>query len=159
MKSKLVVFDSVFGNTEKIARAIAGGLFPQTEVEVMTINQVKTLSLTDLNLLVVGSPTRGFKPTPDITAWLQGLPAKSLAGVRVAAFDTRIPQDVLKKNFFLRLFSKMIAFAADPIAKELTSKGGSLVIPPEGFIVVESEGPLAEGELQRAADWAGKLEQ
>ncbi|MHB8135477.1 MAG: flavodoxin family protein [Anaerolineaceae bacterium] len=158
MKSKLVVFDSVFGNTEKIARAIADSLSSQSEVEVMSVSQVKTLPLNDLKLLIVGSPTRGFKPTPDITAWLQGLPAKSLVGVKVAAFDTRIPKDVLKKNFFLRLFSKMIAFAADPIAKELMSKGGNLLVPPVGFIVVESEGPLAEGELQRAVDWATKLE-
>jgi len=158
MKSKLVVFDSVFGNTEKIARAIASALSTQSEVEVMTVNQVKTLSLTHLHLLVVGSPTRGFKPTPNISAWLAGLPANSLVGVKVAAFDTRIPKDVLKKNFFLRLFSKMIAFAAYPIAKELTSKGGYLVIPPEGFIVLESEGPLADGEIQRAVDWAAKLE-
>ncbi|PKN85006.1 MAG: nitric oxide synthase [Chloroflexi bacterium HGW-Chloroflexi-8] len=158
MKSKLVVFDSVFGNTEKIARAIADSLSSQSEVEVMSVSQVKTLPLNDLKLLIVGSPTRGFKPTPDISVWLAGLPANSLVGVKVAAFDTRIPKDVLKKNFFLRLFSKMIAFAADPIAKELTSKGGYLVFPPEGFIVLESEGPLAEGELQRATDWAANLE-
>lgn len=158
MKQKLVVFDSVFGNTEKIARSIAGALAPQTDVEVMTVNQVKTLSLTNLKLLIVGSPTRGFRPTPDMTTWLQSLPANSLAGVKVAAFDTRIPEKTFKKNLFLRLFSKMVAYAADPIAKELSAKGGSLVASPTGFYVAESEGPLVDGELERAAIWAKGLD-
>ena len=158
MKPKLVVFDSVFGNTEKIARSIAGALTPQTDVEVMSVGQVKTLALTNLKLLIVGSPTRSFRPTPDTTAWLQSLPVDSLSGVKVAAFDTRIPEKTFKKNLFLRLFSKMVAYAADPIAKELVAKGGSLGGLPTGFYVAESEGPLVEGELDRAANWAKNLD-
>ncbi len=158
MKPKLVVFDSVFGNTEKIARSIAGALAPQTDVEVMSVGQVKTLALTNLKLLIVGSPTRSFRPTPDMTTWLQSLPVNSLAGVKVAAFDTRIPEKTFKKNLFLRLFSKMVAYAADPIAKDLVTKGGSLGGSPTGFYVAESEGPLVEGELDRAANWAKNLD-
>jgi len=158
MKPKLVVFDSVFGNTEKIARSIADALTPQTDVEVMSVGQVKTLPLTHLILLIVGSPTRGFRPTPDMTTWLQSLPGNCLAGVKVAAFDTRIPEKTFKKNLFLRLFSKMVAYAADPIAKELSAKGGSLVGSATGFYVAESEGPLVEGELERAANWAKTLD-
>jgi len=158
MKPKLVVFDSVFGNTEKIARSIAATLTSPIDVEVMSVNQVKTLPLTNLKLLIVGSPTRGFRPTPDTTTWLQSLPANSLTGVKVAAFDTRIPEKTFKKNIFLRLFSKMVAYAADPIAKELAAKGGSLVASPEGFYVAESEGPLVDGELERAANWAKNLD-
>lgn len=158
MKPKLVVFDSVFGNTEKIARSIAGALENQTDVEVMSVGQVKTLSLTNLKLLIVGSPTRSFRPTPETTAWLQSLPVNCLAGVKVAAFDTRIPEKTFKKNLFLRIFSKMVAYAADPIAKELTAKGGSLGGSPTGFYVAESEGPLVEGELDRAVNWAKNLD-
>jgi flavodoxin len=158
MKPKLIVFDSFFGNTEKVARSIAAALSPQAEVEVMSVSQAKSLPLTNLKLLIVGSPTRSFNASPEISAWLKNLPADSLSGVRVAAFDTRIPAETLKKNFFLRLFSKMMAFAADKIAEALILKGGQLAAPPEGFAVLESEGPLAEGELQRAADWASRLD-
>jgi hypothetical protein len=49
---------------------------------------------------------------------------------------------------------KLFGYAAKPIAYKLEKKGGSLVIPPEGFLVKASEGPLKDGELERAADWA-----
>lgn len=158
MKPILVVFDSVFGNTEKVARSIAGAFTPQSDVEVMTVGQIKTLPLSNLKLLIVGSPTRQFRATPDITAWLESLPANSLKGVKVAAFDTRLPEKTFKKNIFLRLFAKMVAYAADPIAKALSAKGGALGAPPEGFFVKDSEGPLVEGELQRAQNWAKNLD-
>ena len=41
-----------------------------------------------------------------------------------------------------------------PIADKLEKKGGSLIIPPEGFFVKDSEGPLKDGEIERAVDWA-----
>jgi hypothetical protein len=44
-------------------------------------------------------------------------------------------------------------FAAKPISKMLTEKGGNLILPPEGFFVAGDQGPLKDGELERAADW------
>ena len=32
-----------------------------------------------------------------------------------------------------------------------------MVATPEGFIVTDTEGPLREGELERAAEWARGL--
>jgi hypothetical protein len=48
-------------------------------------------------------------------------------------------------------------YAAKPIADRLERKGGRLVVPPEGFFVEGTEGPLAAGELKRAAEWASRL--
>ena len=62
---KLVVYDSVFGNTEQVARAIGQAL--KGQVEVLAVSQVKQEHLSGLGLLLVGSPTRGFRPTPAIT--------------------------------------------------------------------------------------------
>ncbi len=59
----LLIYDSVFGNTEKIARAIADGLAAQASVETLRPEQVDPEQLTGWDLLVVGSPTRGFRPT------------------------------------------------------------------------------------------------
>lgn len=149
----LVIYDSIFGNTEQIAQAIGKELASQGEAAVVKVGDVKSEQLTGLTLLVVGSPTRGFRPTPAIKALLAGLPPNGLQGVRVAAFDTRIStQDV--RSPILGVLVKLFGYAAVPIADALKRKGGQLAVPPEGFIVKASEGPLKEGELERAASWA-----
>jgi len=80
----VILYDSVFGNTEKLAVHMADTLGA-------TLRRVADLSdVIDFDVMIVGSPTRAFRPTPAITAWLKKLPAGALAGVRAAAFDTRI---------------------------------------------------------------------
>lgn len=150
----LVIYDSVFGNTEKIARAIGNAL--GADVPVKSIRAVTPADLSGVDTLLVGSPTRGFKPTPAITDFLAALPAGALNGVRAAAFDTRIPLDSIKNPIF-RLIVKKGGYAAPVIEKALTGKGAALAIPGDGFIVLESEGPLKEGELERSAAWAQTL--
>ena len=152
----LVIYDSFFGNTEKIAQAIGQALGSQGEVEVCRVGEVRPEQLAGLNLLVVGSPTRAFRPSPAISKFLGGIPANGLQGIKVAAFDTGISlQDAHSAilSFFVRLFG----YAAKPIADKLTKKGGELAVSPEGFFVKGSEGPLKEGELERAADWAKQI--
>ncbi len=147
----LVIYDSVFGNTERIAREIGKALGP--EVPVILVGKVTPSDLAGLDVLLVGSPTRGFKPTPAITGFLEALPADSLKGVKVSAFDTRIPLESIKSRFF-RAIVKRGGYADKPIAEILVRKGGELVIPTGGFFVVASEGPLQKGELERAGEWA-----
>jgi len=147
----MVIYDSVFGNTERIARAIGSALGEGTPVQ--NISAVTPADLNGVQILFVGSPTRGFKPTPAITNFLAALPAGALAGVRAAAFDTRIPLDSIKNPVF-RLIVKAGGYADRIIAKALAAKGATLAIPSAGFVVLESEGPLKEGELERAAEWA-----
>ena len=151
----LVVYDSFFGNTEKIAQTIGNALGAPADVEVLRVGNVKPEQLTGLGLLVVGSPTRAFRPTPAIHKLLAGIPGNGLRGVKVAAFDTGIP--VSEAPAVLRIFVKLFGYAAKPIAEGLKKKGGDLVVPPEGFSVKGSEGPLQEGELERAADWAKRI--
>jgi flavodoxin len=150
----LVIYDSVFGNTEKVARAIGDAL--GSDVPVKSISAVTPTDLSGVDALLVGSPTRGFKPTPAVTDFLAALPAGALNGVRAAAFDTRIPLDSIKNPVF-RLIVKKGGYAAPIIEKALTDKGAALAIPGDGFIVLASEGPLKEGELERAAAWAQSL--
>ncbi|MDD4346819.1 MAG: hypothetical protein PHZ11_08045 [Desulfitobacteriaceae bacterium] len=70
----------------------------------------------------------------------------------VLAFDTRISaKDTNSK--VLNVFIKVFGYAAEPIGEKLQKKGGNLIAPPEGFFVKDSEGPLKEGELERAANW------
>lgn len=149
MKS-LVIYDSVYGNTENIAQAIGKGL--TGEVTVARVSDVKASELQTVDLLIVGSPVHGGRPTPAIDALLQQIPAHALEGKRVAAFDTRFEAE--EQGIGLRLLMSVIRYAAERIAKELAKKGGKLVAEPEGFIVEDKEGPLKQGELERAGSWA-----
>lgn len=154
----MVVYDSVFGNTGQIGQAIGEALGSPEEVAIRQVSDVQSGQLASLEVLVVGSPTRQFKPTPAITSFLKGIPKNGLAGVKVAAFDTRFTESSIEAapailGFFIRIFG----YAAKPIADRLEKKGGELVLPPEGFYVGDTEGPLLEGELVRAADWAQQI--
>jgi len=152
----LVVYDSVFGNTEQIAQAVGGALGSPEEVETRRVSEVEAEQLTKVDILVVGSPTRAFSPTPAIKKLLGSIPRHGLEGVKVAAFDTRIAlSDV--DSAILSLFVKLFGYAAKPIANRLEKKGGERTVPPEGFFVEGTEGPLKEGELERAAEWARRI--
>lgn len=147
----LVVFDTFFGNTERVARAISDSLGPESAA--IRVTEARHDQLRGLGLLVVGSPTRAFRPSKPISDFLDGVPRDTLGGVRVAAFDTRMSvADV--KSPVLSVMARLFGYAAKPISDKLVRKGGVLAAQPEGFIVEGSEGPLREGELERAAAWA-----
>ena len=139
----LVIYDSQAGNTEAIARAIAGAA-PRGAARAVRVGDVTVAELSKVDVLAVGSPTLGGRPTPAIKAFLDGIPAGSLAKVRVAAFDTRMTMWV----------AKLFGWAADRIAVGLAAKGGIPAAKPEGFIVKDRGGPLRDGERERAAVWA-----
>jgi flavodoxin I len=152
----LIVYDSFFGNTEKIAQAIASAIGSPEDVSVCRITHFEAEQMKGVKLLIVGSPTRGFRPSKPIQTMLANIPAKGLKGVRAAAFDTRISLKEVN-NGFLSMMVKIFGYAAEPIAKQLLKKGATLAQPAEGFFVKESEGPLKEGELERAATWAKQI--
>jgi len=152
----LVVYDSFFGNTEKIAQAIGAALGSEPDVRVLKVGDVKPEYLAGINALVVGSPTRAFSASPAIKAWLKGLASGSLKGVKVAGFDTRADlKDVNSR--VLTFLVGILGYAAEPIAARLLKKGGSQAMEPGGFLIVDREGPLKDGELERAAAWARQM--
>jgi len=154
----LVVYDSFFGNTERIAQSIGNALGRPEDVGILRVVDVGPEQLAGLKLLIVGSPTRAFSPSPAIKKFLKSIPRDGLKGVRVAAFDTRVTEEEIDSAvFILRIFVNIFGYAAKPISDRLVKKGGELVADPEGFFVQGMEGPLKEGELERASEWAKKL--
>ena len=152
----LIVYDSFFGNTEKIAQAIGQALGLKGNVATLRFNEVTAEAMKELDYLIVGSPTRAFKASEGITKFLKDIPNEGIMNVKVAAFDTRVSiEDV--NNRFLTTMVKLFGYAAEPIAKRLQKKGGIQVSTPEGFIVNGTEGPLKEGELERAAAWGKQI--
>jgi flavodoxin len=138
----LIVYDSVYGNTEKIAKAIGGAIMG--EVEVLRVSEANPFELKTIDLFIAGSPTQGGRPTPAIQDFLDKIPEPAIKNISVAAFDTRL------STKWVGIFG----YAAGKIARGLKTKGGTLAVSPEGFFVKGTKGPLKEGELERAAGWA-----
>lgn len=161
----LIVYESMFGNTELIARAIADGLAPITRAEVVNVDDAPA-GLDGVDLLVVGGPTHVHgmsRPTTRQSAaeqaadgvrsqqrgvreWLGSL-GPAPAGVRAAVFDTRIH----KARW-------IVGSAAQGVAKLLSRRHYSLAAEPESFFVTTKEPiELLPGELRRARDWGNAL--
>jgi flavorubredoxin len=156
----IVVYESVWGNTAAIARAIAEGLGEGTQA--YATDAVPAERLANADLIVAGSPVFAFSlpsegtrrkllqsetdgPTPDLShpslrTWLDGMPAgKGFA----AAFETRIwwsPRG-----------------ATGTIEKKLAKAGYRRLAKAEKFIVGDKYGPLRDGELERARAWGARL--
>lgn len=148
-----VICESSFGNTRAIAEAIAETL----DAEVLSAGD--PIELEEVDLLIVGAPThvhgipgersrkaavdQGGSDGPGVRDWLDDLPHGQ---GRVAAFDTRFDKPAF-----------LTGSAAKGIAKRLRLHGFELVAEPESFFVLGTEGPLKDGELERAAEWGVAL--
>ena len=139
----LVVYDSAYGNTRSVAEAIAGSL-DGLQASSVPVGGFKPEALAAGDLLVVGSPINGWRPTPKITSLLSALGSGSLKGVNAAAFDTRV-----------RMF--IDGDAAKKITHALKAGGADISAEPMPFYVKGSEGPLRDGEIEKAKSWAHSL--
>ncbi|HSK23177.1 MAG TPA: flavodoxin domain-containing protein [Egicoccus sp.] len=159
----LVVHESMFGNTEKIAIAIADGLRDTFEVVLADAHDAPTNLTVGWDLVVVGGPTHAFSMSRASTrksAEEQGAPAgmQHRRGIRewlaavsgdiklpAAAFDTKVAKPNLPGS------------AAHKAARRLRNLGLQLQVPPETFLVEGSTGPLVAGEVERARAWGQRL--
>ena len=141
----LIVYDSAYGNTKKIAKSMGSAI--TGDVKVLSTGEVNPSELESIDLLIVGSPTYGGRPTPPMRDFLNKVSEPAIKGINVAAFDTR----------FSTILVRIFGYAAGKIAGSLETKGGILTSSPEGFFVKGTKGPLKEGELERAASWAKEI--
>lgn len=140
----VVVYYSQYGNTELIARIMADTLRTFGSAQAICVDLAHPVSLQGIDLLLVGSPTQGFRPTPAIESFLTNLSSQALRDVAVACFDTRFRGFLWKSS------------AAPRMVKQLRTMGVESMVPPESFFVkaMKKEGPLLPGEVERAVDWA-----
>lgn len=153
--STLLIYDSFFGNTKKIAEAIVKG-FGEGNCKSVRVDDFKSDNLNDIKLLIVGSPTRAFMPSPKIKKFISLLAKNKINGINIAAFDTRADMSKVN-NKILKVMVKLFGYGAEPIEKKLVKKGGISVVAPEGFYVNDTEGPLGDGEIERAVNWGKRI--
>jgi len=159
----LVVYESMFGNTEAVARAIADGLSAQLPVDLVEVGVAPTELPEDVSLVVVGGPTHAFGMSRASTRqdaakqaqgplvsrgiglreWLGTL--RRSTGAAAAAFDTRVNKP------------RVPGSAARGAQKHVRRLGYTAAAPAESFFVTGTPGPLVEGEQERARRWGEQL--
>lgn len=153
----LIVYDSDYPNTKSIAMAIASGFVNQSTVAVKSVSEIDPNSVTEVETLIVGSASLGFKPSQKILDFLNRISKNSLLSVAVSAFDTRTPGRSLKQRI-AALFTRKKGYASDYIDTILVKKGGIQVLPPEGFYSQGIKGRLYRNEQTRAMNWGSEIE-
>jgi hypothetical protein len=159
----LVVYESMFGNTQEIASAVAQGLSGRMDVDLVEVGEAPTV--VDADLVVAGGPTHAFsmsRPNTRQSAieqavdrgvisfgrglreWLDEA-GPGLRGRPVATFDTKMTRGHLPGS------------AARAAQKRLRRFGARIVSPAHNFTVLGGTGPLGDGELARARRWGSEL--
>jgi hypothetical protein len=160
----LVVYESMWGNTEEVARAVAVGLSESFPVEVIDVSSAPIDPGPEYSLIVVGGPTHAFsmsRPTTRADAhargaqhgeevaglreWLDQLPTAHRGQV-VATFDTKVAK-----------MRHLPGSAAKSAAKAASRHGYQRPNLVESFYVQDTEGPLLDGELDRATEWGRRV--
>lgn len=157
----VVVYESYWGNTAAVARAIAEGIGPQARA--LSTGEATAEALAGTDLIVAGAPVMGFTlPTeqarknlatsagrapappdlsnPSMRSWLAALPAGQGRG---AAFETRLRWSP--------------GGSTKAIESGLERAGYRPLTKAERFVVKGTYGPLREGELERARSWGAEL--
>jgi hypothetical protein len=161
----VIVVESMFGNTRQVAKAIAEGLAPAADVEVIDVTAAPTTFDPDVRLIVAGGPTHmfgmsreksrtqalqeagaGSRPSDvGLREWIEGLGPVG-PGVATATFDTR-----------LRSRWAGSATASASASKRLRRRGVRTISRSHSFAVTQKNGPLAAGEIDRARAWGVEL--
>jgi len=160
----LVVFESMFGNTEQVAHAIADGLAELMEVTLREVTENPPVPPGLYDVILVGGPTHAFTmSTPrsrvdawrrggrmgvlktGIREWLEALPTSSQKCV-TATFDTRVTK-----------VRRLPGSAARAATRRLRKHGGEPLVRPRSFYVLREAGPLAPGELDEARGWGRSI--
>ena len=144
----LVVYHSKFGNTRQVAEAVAGVFQGAGAARTLCADRLVAAELEDVDLVVVGTPTHKMNLPEAVRPVFERLPRRILRGVPIAAFDTSY-----EMSAFLARFT-----AARRVDKKLRKLGGKRLVPPETFHVEHHhEGPLLDGEIERAQRWAESI--
>jgi len=149
----IVVYDTSYGNTKKIAETIAETLKESgTEVDLFDVKDIKKLDAKDYNFLVLGSPTRFGTMSFAIRSFLGKVKSEEWMNKPFAAFDTENPENIERARIEKKEWS-----AAEKIAQTLREKKMNQLLPVLKALVLGQKGPLVEGEVDRTKEYARRL--
>ena len=133
MSKAIVIYDTKFGNTKMVAKALAEGMREHgVNVDCVKVDEAAVGKLGEYDLLAIGGPTHGFGPSGPIKGLLQEMKNVDVSGKKAFAFDTKFK-------------ARLAGSAAKGIEKRLKKLGMSIVKSPASAIVRGGKGPLEEG--------------
>ena len=149
----IVIYDTSYGNTKKIAETIVETLKESgIEADLFYVKDVKKLSAKDYNFLVLGSPTKFGTMSLAIRFFLGKVKSEEWMNKPFATFDTENPENIERARIEKKEWS-----AAEKIAEKLREKKMKQLLPVLKALVFGQKGPLKEGEINRAKDYAKKF--
>jgi flavodoxin len=143
--NSLVIYGSRYGNTRKVAEAIAGELGKHGAVRVVSAEEAPAMVPEQTDLVVVGGPTEGHRVTEPVATLFDRI-SKGLKEKNAAGFDTR-----------LRWPEWLSGSAGKGIVQRLHQAQARVIAPEASFLVSGNPPVLEPGELERAAAWAASL--
>jgi menaquinone-dependent protoporphyrinogen IX oxidase len=144
----IVIFDTSHGNTRTIAETISETLNESgIEVDTFYVKKAKKLRAKDYNFLIIGSPTRFGTMSLTIKGFLGKMKEKEWINKPFAAFDTENPENIERQE----------GSAAEKITETLREKHLQQLAPVLKSVVSGMKGPLHEGEIERAKEYAREI--
>ena len=149
----MVIYDTSYGNTKKVAETIVETLKEcGIDAEIYHIREVRKLSASDYGFLVIGSPTKFGTMSLAMKGFLGKFKGEEWANKPFAAFDTENPENIEKARLENKEWS-----AGEKIADRLREKKMSQLLPVLKSSVIGMKGPLVEGEVERARQYAKEM--
>ncbi|MBM4443954.1 MAG: hypothetical protein FJ020_01460 [Chloroflexi bacterium] len=149
----IVIYDTTHGNTRKVAETIAETLRESgVNADLFYVKKVKKLSAKDYDFVVVGSPTRFGTMSFAVKGFLGKVKSKEWTNKPFAAFDTENPENIERARAENKNWS-----AAEKIAEKLKGRQMSQLLPVHKAVVLGWKGPLQEGEIERAKEYAAEM--
>ncbi len=147
MKRAIIIYESVYGNTKKIAEAIAEGIQAGNEVEsrVVKTGEIHTDEICDYDAILFGCPNHNQAPALNMIKFLERAAIVHVKGKIGGVFDTYTGGN---KGIALSQLKKVVEEKFSGI--ELIDGGFSAKV--EG-----RKGPLADDEFSKAIDFGKKI--
>lgn len=152
----LLVCDSLYGNTQNLAEIIQEELARFHSITLINIADFTNELLLQHDVLLIASPTHAFRAKQETIDMLDGLDDNLIKNYPVLSFDTRIELTTIKNRLWRWMVNKA-GYASPFINKQLKSKGALVLAEPKGFLVMDKEGPIKSGEIEKAQLWTEEL--
>lgn len=149
----LVVYDTLYGNTGLLARVIANRL---PDVTLVHVESLTPDHIAQAELIFMGSPSRGYNATKRLRQAVETLPKSALKAKSAAVFETRLKVSRHMPKI-LRYVLKNTGWGDAKLDAMLLRKGAKLISPLGIFYVSTQEGPLKDGETDKAELWAKQI--
>ncbi|MFX0054764.1 MAG: flavodoxin family protein [Promethearchaeota archaeon] len=148
MSKTIIIYESIYGNTKKVADAIAEGIRESGQIDCIIAKTGEVHHTDDLakyDAVIFGSPNHNQEPSRNMLKFIERVGIVDLDTKMGAAFDTYTGGNkgiaVRKMEQAIRQKIACITFVIDGFSAKVEGR----------------KGPLAEGEIDRAIEFGKQV--